>query len=75
MRKACTFAAIAGSLAAAVTFHWDFADVVKVIFAVVTAKTVDQVKDYTLPGHCARDFFSLCPHSYTQYIAGTVLLT
>eukprot|EP00240_Pyramimonas_obovata_P005931 CAMPEP_0118935528 /NCGR_PEP_ID=MMETSP1169-20130426/15691_1 /TAXON_ID=36882 /ORGANISM="Pyramimonas obovata, Strain CCMP722" /LENGTH=327 /DNA_ID=CAMNT_0006878577 /DNA_START=241 /DNA_END=1224 /DNA_ORIENTATION=+ len=43
VRKACTFAAVAGSLAAAVAFHWDFADVVTLIFAIVTAKTVDQI--------------------------------
>ena len=43
VRKASTFAAVAGSVAAAVAFQWDFADVLRLLFTVLAAKTVDQV--------------------------------
>merc|ERR1712216_163555 len=43
VRKASTFAAVAGSVAAAVAFQWDFADVLRLLFTVLAPKTVDQI--------------------------------
>mmetsp|Transcript_40314 Transcript_40314/g.67574 ORF Transcript_40314/g.67574 Transcript_40314/m.67574 type:complete len:404 (+) Transcript_40314:151-1362(+) len=43
VRKTCTIAAVAGSLAAALAFHWEFVELGKILFAVVTAKTVDGI--------------------------------